>query len=560
MVRKSNLGGFNAPAGTQFTGGFVKQYNEEQLEIRQSLPTFFEALELAQQGNKDIIDLFFYYKTKFSSHIYLDGDNSRRVTSVIYELNFMNKGLHYFLLSLKKMYCDNKGIVQRDSTNDIKFKSVVKSSKFDDDEIESLFNDYLKKFVTKHDLSRFKGESLTHSNNRLIKYIKTDFNNNVLKVLYNERMGVERVQVNKKQYIVKNHQEEVFFEDTVCRKNEDEEVKTLLEVFSADNLLPKEYTYTDESEFLHNNYKNVFTKNQLEKFNKIVEWCAVEGNSVEELFQKNNPSELSKSALSKILFPDRKTTSTMKDIENLFKSMKSRVNKAMGIEGVDSPVKTYIPSSNNQLPDSFSAEEQKLFKKYNLEKYIIGVSQSKLPEHQMYSSVKTYNREPFITYEDYELLLQGKISVQYIIDKYKISKREMNAKNGKVITYVMVDEAEDYDLVITQDEVDRLMESHAMVMLERIKKGTIYFNFDSESNMMVANTYQLNPIPVGLTDTLNTIAPSKNVNILTQYYNTDVLHTQQKFMKIVDKKRVEVKETKLYISPAELAIIRKEGE
>lgn len=540
--------------GTLYTGEFVNKMNAEGLEIRESLPCLYEGLKMAQNGNTEIIGLYFYYKARFTSHKYDDGDNTKNVKTVSYDLIFMDKKVNYFLSSLRKKYSENTGMVQQDSTNGMKFKSVVNTLKVEEEEIHALFNEYLNQFITKHDLGKFEGETSAHSNNLLMKYIKTDFENNAIKALYNKRMGIDRIQIDNKHYTVKNNQEEVFFSDTVCGKDSEDESIGLLDVYDAN--ATKEYHHTETSEYVFEKYKDILTKNQLEKLNQLIAWCNEDGNSVEDLFQKNNINNFSKSVISKVLFPDRKTTSTMKDIDNLFKSMRNRVNKAMSVDSVPTPIKSTVSSTNNFLPDYFSAEEQALFKEYNLEKYIIGVSESKLPSHSMYDKVNVHTREPFITKRDYESVLLGLYSVQELIDMYGISKRELNAKSSKVTTYKMVEPTDEYDMVVTQSEMDRIMESHALGMLERIQKGSIYFNLDTETNMMVANTYQLNPIPLELTDTLYSIAPTKNVEILTTYYNTDVLHVQQKFMKIVNKEDAVEKKKVRYLSPSEINDIR----
>lgn len=415
--------------GTNFTAEQIIKWNREQLEIRQDLPTLFELLERVQNGEDDLMELLFFYRMDLKKHKH-DG---KMVTYSEVTLELMDKRLNHYLKYLKEKYSDNRGINNIDRVSGHRFKVVTSSEKFETEEIESMFYDYLIQFVHTKDLSKFKGESLEHSNNLLMKYIRIDFENNVLKTEYNKRQNVDRITIEGEQFLVKHQQEEVYFDDIITGiKTEDGENVTILDIIGAEQFEGNrsKYAYNREGQYIVDNYKNVLTANQQEKFQKILDWCEQDGNTVNDLFHKNNPSEFNKSALSKILYPDRKPSSTTKDIDTFLQSMNSRMRKALAKAGIED---TRVAVRSDYRPLKHASEEDNyLFCKYNIDKHVIGYNNSNFPDIPMYKGNHIETPTKYISFEDYEALLNGQMTIQEIISKYKITQRN---HKGDLLSY-----------------------------------------------------------------------------------------------------------------------------
>lgn len=92
--------------GNNFTTEMVVKWNEEQLELRENLPSLYDALTMAADGDESAMDLFFFYRRRIGSYLY-DGKRQRYVET---HLEFMDKQMNHFLHYLKEKYSNNSGI------------------------------------------------------------------------------------------------------------------------------------------------------------------------------------------------------------------------------------------------------------------------------------------------------------------------------------------------------------------------------------------------------------------------------------------------------------------
>lgn len=529
----------------------IERYNMEQLESRKGLPSFIEALKMARKGNKDVLDMYYYYEMRLETHYY-DG---RKVVATNYYFIHMDRGVNYFLNKMKKNYCDNSVITTSSNIGNNNFKVNTSSKKFDADEIETLFIEYMNEFVGKHDISNFEGENELHTYNKVLDFIKKDFENNVLKRLYRERMGIKRVQVENETYTVKNYVEEVFIEDignatSKEGQSSEEGALSFAEIVSNEDV--RDYYRNDDSDFIYENYREVLTKKQLEKLDKVLAWLD-EGNDVNELFEKNNPQKLSKTALSKILMPERDTKGTMTELNNFISSMRKRMDKALNKGKCDK-----VESSFNTFNDA-SNEANKVFKEYQLEKLVVGY-ESKFPQTPFYMEFikpnKCYTPTPFIEVYDIEAVKYGRMSIKDLISKYGITKNTVGGKNSDIITLNTAYEGDTCQSYVSEMECEKLLESHLNGILQRIQNGTTAYTLDTNTGMVTYDTEYLNPIPHELVRYLEGYTLTKGMEVLREYYNKDTYNPQPRKLKIVDVKEVsDLKKTTKYLTPNELQSI-----
>lgn len=446
-----------------------------------------------------------------------------------------------------------------------KYKILSPSEKFEAEEIEILFYEYLRGFAQKHDLSKFEGSSEAHRDNNMYKYIKIDFENNVLKAKYNKRMGVDRVQIDGEQYVVKNRLEEVFFDDIYVGApdpDDDMEEINFLGVLDSEIVDSSSHQYLrdETSDFILERYKEVMTANQLEKFQRLLDWCNQDGNSVSDLFQRNNPIELSKTEISKILYPDRETKGTMRNIEDMFSSMNSRMDKALLKAGIE---KRKVPIRSDYAVKELSFEDNQLLNEYRIKDYVIGRQADNFPDHPMYDRFREEKRDrEFIQPEHYEQVLSGEMAVKELINMYKMDKVAVDeSRNGKVVTSIGVESnhIESADWAISSEEVENYFKQELQELQNQIHDGYITFKYDAATNMMISNSEFLYPMTVEDVEKLKAISPSRNLSILQNYYSKTKPNGQAKHFKIIDEFTPVIREVKPMITAMELGKIRQDS-
>jgi transposase-like protein len=180
----------------------VSDWNGEQYELRNNLPSLFTAMLEAENGNSNNLELYIMRKRKLEI---------RNGPKQIHEyIVLMDKRLNKLQYTLKQEYCDNTSFGTSIHYNNNKMGSKASNKVFEPSDIEAMLLNYIMSFpygfvlvneniqISLPALKKFKGEDDEHSNNRLIKYICQNFKKQVLIPFMNKEHGVRRTMDNGK--------------------------------------------------------------------------------------------------------------------------------------------------------------------------------------------------------------------------------------------------------------------------------------------------------------------------------------------------------------------------
>lgn len=328
----------------------IEEYNTVQLEERKDLPNLFEAIRQSQQGDMEVIKMFFYGYKMIERYPYEGKMQAYEVNKV----QFWDKPTNIFLSNIKKKYCKNISTNEMSGFAGRKMAVKVNVSKFDEDEIDSLFYEYMVKLVGKIDLSKFVKDTESKTLNAIRKYIRVDFENNFLKAVHNERLGIERKTVDGVVYYVKTKPEEVLFDDIYVGRDEDGEQLHFLDVISYQDVNPsmtlEDAMYTPKK-FIEENLEDALTDKQLEKWNKLMDYVKEEG--IDRLIDSYT-GKVKKSEISRILFPHRKTTSTVREIDAFIESINKRLEKKLDEAGMKYTSRDEELAKENKVKDTLN--------------------------------------------------------------------------------------------------------------------------------------------------------------------------------------------------------------
>src|SRR5699024_6641604 len=182
---------------------------------------------------------------------------------------------------------------------------------------------------------------------------------------------------------------------------------------------------TKEFAFIKNNYENVLTKNQLEKVGELLQALRTGKIEIDELLHPVT-SELSQVELGKVWFKGKENNYVQPQVKNLLDSMQSRMRKAIKLQNFAEDKE--IESTYRTLK-SHSAAENKLLADYKIwDKYII----KNLEVDEFHKNINVFfkNSEQFIPIEEMEKIERKEQSVKGVINKYQITKKDVNNQIG----------------------------------------------------------------------------------------------------------------------------------
>jgi hypothetical protein len=415
----------------------IEVFNCEQVEMRKGLPNLYVAIEEYQKGNHSILEDYFY-KHRYMDTNYVAGN---KVTYDASYIKFWDKGLNGFLVAMKKKYSRGTSVGQRESYNGMAVNITQSASKFEEDDIDALFFNYIKEFASTVNLEQFKKSKIEHTLNALRKYIKIQFENNVLKEIYNERMGVDRVMVEGKEYYVKTQEEEVFFDDVYVGQDSESGESIRFEDVLEDEE-PHHYNKGRVGTYIEENYEDVLTAKQVEKFNILAEH--IKENGVGDLFQKHDQSKFNKAELARILFPDREPSSCVKELNSFLASMQSRMSKALVkdtvmSEGEDlrkkrkpTPKKPEKIEPCYVYSNGFTQEEWNRYFKSHCTMIITSFNEKALKfvdNGEM--MIPNINTMLLLSYEDYKIFTNGNLDHRMSIIQSHYNPKKFNLQVGK---------------------------------------------------------------------------------------------------------------------------------
>lgn len=313
----------------------IAEYNVSEIESRKNLPNLFEMIKMAKDGDMDIVDRYFYGYKIVEKLPY----GGRLQSYEVNKVKFWDKPTDIFLNNIKKKYTKDVAIGEQNSFGGRKVNYKFSVCNFEESEIDEMFYRYLLSLIKKIKIENFVKDTESKTLNGLRNYIRIDFENNWLKKERNERMGLERVQVDGKMYWVKNKEEEVFFDDINCGQNEDGENMHFLDVIGNDDVYNGvsaiDFTFTSKK-FIEENLEEALTKNQYEKWELLVEH--VNKHGIESILDKYT-GKIKKTAVAKIFYPNKSERSTTV-INKLIERMNTRVEKVLDNAGVEYATKS----------------------------------------------------------------------------------------------------------------------------------------------------------------------------------------------------------------------------
>lgn len=303
----------------------IREYNEIQVAERQHLPNLFEAIKMAQEGNMEIIKKFFYGYKVIERFPYDGKMQSYEVDKV----KFWDKPTDIFLTNIKKRYTKNIAIGEQNSFSGRKMTYKFNASNFEESEIDEMFYRYMVSLVDRINLDKFVKDTESKTLNAIRKYIRVDFENNFLKKEHNERIGLERVQVDGKMYWVKNKEEEVLFDDIFIGQDEEGDNIHFLDIVGhgdvyGNGISASDFVFTSKK-FIEENLEEALTKSQYEKWEVLVEY--VNEHGIESILDKYT-GKLKKTAIARIFYPNKSERSTTV-INKLFQRMNDRMEKEL---------------------------------------------------------------------------------------------------------------------------------------------------------------------------------------------------------------------------------------
>ncbi len=469
----------------QFSEKDIIRLNAEEHEKRVDLPNLYQSMVLASQGDDYYLGLHTWDKWITGTYI---NENGKAKKWFDKKLVLVEPRLNKLLNDLKKEFCNKKdtysfGIKQ----GHYSIGATATNAVFEDREIESMFRDYLQYFpygvvyliedeieVNVPTLDNFKGENDKHSNNKLIKYITDTFKKKVIIEVLNKRNDVVRRMVDGETYFVKqNDLDVVSFEDLqLSHRDDDEGNEDLTEVVEtiADEQT-HEYFAQKPMRFIQENYKNILSEQQLERFNLLAK--AIDNKEL-ELFKDQYQSQLNIEGIGKVLFPDKENNYRQPAVRSMLKSMHKKMEKALQKEGFNEVI---IRSNYAPFPQ-LSPKENKIYKEYRIEnKYI----KKDYQINDLHNNVKFYKDEQVIPVSDIEKILNGELSVQDLIKNHNINKKQAQAQSSVVRTYYPVGVEEFNNLPVEERYIiedfyfNRFFNTHCMGIVQAVRDGWVQF-------------------------------------------------------------------------------------
>jgi hypothetical protein len=481
---------------TYFKESDIIKFNNEQLEMRQNLPNLYISMLEAKKGNDYHLELQIMKKWKLENWKLADGEGKKHYEYKV----LMDKKLNDLLIKLKDRYCDTKPHTFSAKYAGSKMGAKACNKMFDREEIEAILMNYLLSFPygmvkVKSDISvsvpsveSFVGESDYHSNNKLIKYILNNFEKQAILPIMHQDKKVKRVMIDGKTYYVKlNDTEFVSFEDmNAPQKKDNQDVGDSITFF---DLIRKESEISTHGKqkvgkHIFSHYKDVLTKDQLEKFQIILDAVNEKKVNIDELFHSVT-GKLNVEELGKILYPDKDNNYIQPQVRNMLKSMRKRMDKELDKQGYED---IEIRSDYAPFPH-LSAAENKNYREYKINsKYI--KRDFDLEDSDIYHNVNWYKDEQFISLEEVEKINNGEISVKDFILKHNLDKNISKSLNSLVTSYKPSRNGKE---IIDYEERQRLLNAHCKLIWDYVLSG--YVKFESKDGWMIPkNTKKLNPL------------------------------------------------------------------
>lgn len=476
----------------------IAKWNNEQLEMRQDLPNLYISMKQAAKGNTYNLELQFMRKRKLEVWN-MDGKPRKKVHDYIV---FVDKKLNHLLITLKQKYCDTKANTMSAHYHGSKLAVKTSLKAFDSWEIESWLINYMISFPTGFvdvnenisvsipSLEKFVGEDDKHTYNRLITYITTQFEKQIVIPKLNQDKHVKRLVKNGKVHYIKNEIEQVSFEDIIIpQKNDSTGEDAEISFYDLMRNEPGKYSYGKQevSKFVFDNYKDIMTQDQLYKFNAILKAVEFGEVNIDELFHSIIDNKLKLEAIGEILYPDKGNNYWQPAVRNMLKSMRSRMDKELASRGL---TKVELRSDYAPFPN-LSASENKKYREYQIDKkYLIKDFDFELNE--LFENVPTYKNEQVISLKDIDKVHNGELTVSDLIKKYAIHKQVAVSKNGALSYYKPSADGKE---IIDPVEKVKLFNSHCKEILERVLNGYIKFK-EVDGWMVPVNTDKLNPLTV----------------------------------------------------------------
>lgn len=326
----------------------IREYNTMQVEERKNLPNLLEMIRLAQNGDKEVFDKYFYGYKVIERFPYDGKMKSYEVNKV----RFWDKPLDIFLKNIKKKYTKNTAIGEKNAFGGHKITYKVNVSNFEESEIDQLFYEYMLELINKINLDNFIKDTEAKTLNAVRKYIRTGFENH-LKKIRNESIDLERVRVNGELYYVKNRQEEVFFDDIYVGQDDEGEQMHFLDIVGHEDVYGSSFSEEDliftPKKFIEENLENVLTKNQYKKYQLLLDY--VKENGIESIIDRHT-GKIIKARVQRIIYPD-KTYKNIERVDSLIKIMNQRMEKALDEAGMkytslDEEIAREQDNSNNK--------------------------------------------------------------------------------------------------------------------------------------------------------------------------------------------------------------------
>ncbi|KQL54066.1 hypothetical protein AN964_11535 [Heyndrickxia shackletonii] len=446
----------------------VSSWNMEQIALRKGLPNLYISMLKAMEGDHRFLDLQIMRKRKIEYW-----DNDRKIHEYII---VVDKTLNKYLTKLKKIYCSNTEHTFSAKYNDLKVGVRSTNKVFEASEIESMFINYIitfpygfvevldGMFVTVPSIKNFKGENDEHSNNKLVKYIVSSFEKQVVLKRIHKEKDVKRLMVKGKTYFVKqNDLEEISYEDIILSQSSDDDDTVSFEELISENYSTYDYGKKKEYNYIINNYRDILTDKQLERFDLLVNAVETGQFEIDHLFHPIHKNQFNIEAVGKILFPDQDNNYRQPAVRNMLKSMKSRVNKDLKKQGFEeieirsdlAPFPMLPPKENKMFID-FNIGRKYIRKNYHINDLYEGI-------------VKFYTDEQVIPLYELVELMTGKTTVAELIKKYHIDKKVARSLDGAVYTYI----PDEFGEEVIKGKTFRLLEKKIVV-----KDGTSYRYID----------------------------------------------------------------------------------
>lgn len=553
----------------QLMGEDIVRLNTEEQERVKDTPNLYISLKEAHEGNTDNLERHItrkYSLVKNSLHV---------------DIVFTDKSLRKLAERMKAKYADDE-MVSNSSVNlgGQAFTATVDRKAFTADEIDTMMINFIYNFnkriveiteglaVNVPSITSFKGENDTHSNNRLMSYIvgkngKTGQLENALLQAMEIKKDSKRFVENGIEHKVNLNDAEVFsYEDISTYEDEEGEIMDIHDALGEEEKGYKKveqdedydiYQPTKELKFIKENYKKVFTKNQLEKFKMLLEKIEKGKINIDDLFHPVT-DKLILRRLGGVWYPGQSNGYMQRQVTSMLDSMRSRMAKAMleaGFKDEDKVLKgTYRKLRNHSAKDNRLLSEYKIYEKYL-------IRDLHLDNHSKQLDVTFKNDEQFIPYYEYEKIQRNEQTVKDVINKYGLTKKDANNPNGKVKHYI-IDE-ENGEALFTDEEVTERIYKHAMRLLDMIKHNYITFTPDAHKDgYMKASDDRLLSVTyddyVELKKRKILTLNDEQVEIIKKYINPDRFFIGNKYT-LTDEYYVDLQDSK-YIDKKNLKLKR----